>query len=541
MNFYGQQTNHSTATGRSLFFIFIAVLFYLLYRYGIFISDDYMYAYIFGTETRISSLSDIFSSQCRHYMQFNGRFIVHCIVQLFCGILGMECFRVFQTIMFVLFVALTTRLVCKTWQTPIVWYAITAAAIWFLIPRINLTILGNISCGVNYLWVGVATAVFMLLYGKLSRSTNHSLIVKMGAGLFGIVCGSLQESFSIPIAGALFIYYCFNFRKLRDAEAWLVIGYWLGAIILIVAPANFVRLSKEISEDNTISRTIQLFSSCMLISVFLLAHLPVLSKRFGRKFIVDFVRDNWMRYTMILISILFTIFIAYTGRHQMFFAEWLIIVLVINCLRRLLGNAIERYSRTICIVLAIAVLPVYIHAYHAKKLVSNLQQKIVSDIVESDDGNITVNGYSAYVLKDYIALRYADFWGLLAGGGKPSLSLYYTGDTEHVKNFIPRTPEQLHKLLDSNHRVSDNVYLLTDPRCYVIETVPDIPVTIEVEFSIKGLRCIVRRLQGRSVSTICTFDDTNPLYHNELTYMDRRYLFLYDNDSDILSVRLVEP
>ncbi len=540
MKLYSLQTSHSTATGRSLFFIFIAVLFYLLYRYGLFISDDYMYAYIFGTETRISSLSDIFTSQCRHYMQFNGRFIVHCIVQLFCGILGMEWFHVFQTIMFVLFVALTTRLVCKTWQAPIVWYAITATAIWFLIPRINLTLLGNISCGVNYLWVGVATAMFMLLYRRLAHSTNHSLIVKIGAGLFGLVCGSLQESFSIPIAGALFIYYCFNFRKLRDAAAWLVIGYWLGTIILIVAPANFVRLSKEISEDNTISRTIQLFSSCMLITAFLLAHLPVLSKRFGRKFIVGFVSDYWMHYTMILISILFTIFIAYTGRHQMFFAGWLIIILAIDCLRRILGSAIDRYGRMICIVLAIAVLPVYIHAYHAKKLVFNLQQKIVSDIVESDDGNIIVNGYSAYVLKDYIALRYADFWGLLAGGGKPSLSLYYTGDTEHIRNFIPCAPERLPELLDSNHRVSDNVYLLTDPCCYVIETAPDVPVTIEVECPIKGIRSIVRRLQGRSVSTIFTFDDTNPV-HNKLTYMDRRYLFIYDNDSDILSVRLVKP
>ena len=159
----GANPNESTPLSRAIFFIIIAVAFYLLDRYSLFIIDDYDYAFKFGTMGRIQTLRDIFVSQCDHYMLRNGRFLVHCVVQLFCGILGVEIFRIFNTIMFVLFCAMTTRLVCGTKRASIMWYVVAAFAIWLFIPRIGFTVLGNIACGVNYLWVGVATLFFILL------------------------------------------------------------------------------------------------------------------------------------------------------------------------------------------------------------------------------------------------------------------------------------------------------------------------------------------------------------------------------------------
>ena len=243
--------NESTPLSRAIFFIIIGVAFYLLDRFSLFIIDDYMYAFKYGTYEPIRTLKDIFESQCDHYMQHNGRFLVHCVVQLFCGILGVEWFRIFNTILFVLFCAMTTRLVCGTYRAPIMWYVLTSFAIWLFIPRIGMTILGNIACGVNYLWVGVANLYFLLVCDKLNKGHySQSFISNIGYGILGTIIGSLQESFSIPIAGVLFLYYCFNYRQFTGAIVWLVSGYWLGSIILIIAPGNFVRLSNVIPNEN---------------------------------------------------------------------------------------------------------------------------------------------------------------------------------------------------------------------------------------------------------------------------------------------------
>ena len=94
--------NESTPLSRAIFFIIIGVAFYLQDSFSLFIIDDYMYAFKYGTYEPIRTLKDIFESQCDHYMQLNGRFLVHCVVQLFCGILGIEWFRIINTIMFVL-------------------------------------------------------------------------------------------------------------------------------------------------------------------------------------------------------------------------------------------------------------------------------------------------------------------------------------------------------------------------------------------------------------------------------------------------------
>ena len=90
--------------------LFIGIAFYILNNAVPFRNDDYMYQFVFLTtcdyslptpvdiHRPITNISELFSSQYNHYMIMNGRCPVHFLVQLFCGILGKDLFKIYNTI-----------------------------------------------------------------------------------------------------------------------------------------------------------------------------------------------------------------------------------------------------------------------------------------------------------------------------------------------------------------------------------------------------------------------------------------------------------
>lgn len=93
----------------------MGIAFYVMNVHTPFISDDYNYHYIYepvsigenetkvvASETPVNTLPQLLQSQCNHYLGVNGRFTTHCLVQLFCGILGKGWFNVFNALVFML-------------------------------------------------------------------------------------------------------------------------------------------------------------------------------------------------------------------------------------------------------------------------------------------------------------------------------------------------------------------------------------------------------------------------------------------------------
>ena len=60
----------------------ICAFYFFTLKYPI-CSDDWSYFFICGGAERISSVGDVFCSQCVHYMMWGGRFVAHCAVQFF--------------------------------------------------------------------------------------------------------------------------------------------------------------------------------------------------------------------------------------------------------------------------------------------------------------------------------------------------------------------------------------------------------------------------------------------------------------------------
>lgn len=534
--------NESTPLSRAIFFIIIGVAFYLLDRFSLFMIDDYDYAFKFGTHERISSLKDIFVSQCDHYMLRNGRFLVHCIVQLFCGILGVEWFRIFNTVMFVLFCGMTTRLVSGTYRTSIMWYAVTAFVIWLFIPQIGLTVLGNIACGVNYLWVGVATLAFIILWQKISQDDKRfSILGNIGLGIVGAIIGSLQESFSIPVAGTLFIYYCFNFKNFRGSIIWLVCGYWIGSVALILAPGNFIRLQKEASTENIIVVSIRRFIAILgyfrLLIIVAIFHIVIWSK--NRVKVQQIISYNCRYYLMLLIGFAFTVVVAYTGQHQLFFMGWLVILIMLKLIYEYYCdiNVKIQYAITGLILLCMVPMLGFIHKHKKTHRIS--QEMLIQDIKFSRDGNVVGPDWDPlrptklkdrYVYNCYFATK------------KSAVSLYYTGDTNHFKNYIPCSLNELESLTANRMPVSPNIWHLKDYYCYVIKVPKSIPfdqVKIEAKYPIEGISKIKRKLtkEPLTISYILNKEQISDV----VTYGDYQYAILWQRyNGEILDLKIVE-
>lgn len=459
--------NESTPLSRAIFFIIIGVAFYLLDRFCLFYLDDYMYAYKFGTYEPIRTMKDIIESQYDHYFLYNGRFLVHCVVQLFCGILGIEWFRIFNTLFFVAFCGLTVRLVYNTWTRPIVYYAVVSLMLWLFIPRISFTVLGNISCCVNYLWVGVATICFLLLWEKIKLSTDQFEVKKVGLVVFGAVVGSLQESFSIPIAGALFLYYCFNISKFRGVVAWLVLGYWMGTLMLVFAPANFIRLN---ATSNYIGIKSFLFDSVYRAITILFDYTPFLI--FGiviliwlivKNSIAKHLKENNVYYIMLFIAILFPILVAYINSHQLFFAGWLVILLFLRLINVSLHN-------TYIYIMAIIFIPMYIGIYIAMQDISEKRNHRIDNIINSTNGTVVAEyGDNDLVKYPRLIRRYINIPMNEIVEFMNYASLYYTGSIDKFKTVLPCSVELLLDNCSLENNISEGVYFFSNYNCYVLK------------------------------------------------------------------------
>lgn len=204
--------------------------------------DDYWYQYMFIEDSfdmnrPIHSLKDILISQYYHYFGFNGRSIVHLIVQLFTGILGKQVFNVFNAIAFSIFIYLIVRLTSKINVINILF---VNAIVFFLFPQFDLTVLW-MSGSVNYLWTSIIICLFIILIEHLQTETIQ--LKHFVWFIFGIIAGWTHEGITFPLAISLCIYIFINRKTIRRQAVYpLIIAFIIGAFMCTFSPSTFTRI-----------------------------------------------------------------------------------------------------------------------------------------------------------------------------------------------------------------------------------------------------------------------------------------------------------
>lgn len=329
--------------------LIIAVVMYFFNCFTPIFCDDWHYRFIFGTQTPIRSIGDIFVSQWRHYFEFNGRLPVHCIVQLFDGILGKTTFNIVNALFFALFlwvVALvTTR--DKTQYCKVISVAFILCLLVFAgFKYVFLWLSGS----VNYLWVATALLFFYLLMMKDHLPSRYNVPLL----LYGFMCGWSNEAMVVGLGAAFFLFYIFHRKQLTTHRICLLVGFFVGSLFLVFAPAAIHRaMTINANHFSLMDRLVNMHN----LRIFFLMVIFIAGKAiFGRLNFKHWVKKEQLLIIATAVSFAFVIFTGVEISHSRFGIELFSLLLLLRAIDW------ERINHTIVTVCGMGALVFAVYA-----------------------------------------------------------------------------------------------------------------------------------------------------------------------------------
>lgn len=225
--------------------IFFVVILFLNIKTPL-IGDDYVYSFLYQTEQRLTSITDVFYSQYLHYYKWGGRSVVHLITQSLLLTDNSLTIDIINSLGFIGFILVLHYHIVGKLKTNISTLIISFSLIWLLQPVFAETILW-ITGSSNYLWGTLLILLFLLpyrLYRKKEKSILKNIFFALCMFTGGLIAGWTNEN---TAAAMIFIVICvIAYHKVENktTSAWMytgLMGAILGYIIMIAAPGNFVR------------------------------------------------------------------------------------------------------------------------------------------------------------------------------------------------------------------------------------------------------------------------------------------------------------
>ena len=398
----------------------LGLAFYSLMVFTPLFSDDWNYYLIFGTQQRISSISDVFVSQYHHYFLNNGRFIPHLFVQSFDGLWGKSLFNITNTCVFLFFVFLLLRVHNKTrWG----YLPIVLACILLLFPGFNNAFLW-MSGACNYLWVAVLLLVFCRL---MERDTFKKCYYPL-LFLFGVMCGWTNEALIIGFAAGLFCYFIVHRKELTPHRVILFCGLILGALFLTLAPGSIHRFFEGKATAFSVSGAVhQLIASLLAMKNLRLLPLLLLTLllfALFKKLPAGFFSENLTWLVAVGVSFLFVLSTGHQAAHSRFGIELFSLILI---LRLLDHYSIPRGLSAICSLIVCMVL---MQTIYYSRLNYNEYQRCIAQIQKTETGIIETNEVKCPHFFDRMIVRF-----------KPSEnSDYYYLNSTWIDRFFEKGP-----------------------------------------------------------------------------------------------------
>ena len=246
----------------SFFFVIllIAVGMFILNHYTTLIVDDYGYSFSLGHRTR--NIVDILQSQYHHYFEWGGRVIVHTIAQFFL-MFDKSVFDIANTFAYLAMVLVVYfHAVGKFKFYPLLLLLINL--LFFLcMPAFGQVFLWVVGA-CNYLWGPLLVFLYLVPY-RLQYSCENSLIsnkiLALLFGVFGIIAGWTNENLGLTLTFVIAVFMFLYWHEHKKVYLWCVcglIGASIGAVALILAPGNFVRMEVGDFEINVFKNFIDI-------------------------------------------------------------------------------------------------------------------------------------------------------------------------------------------------------------------------------------------------------------------------------------------
>lgn len=525
-------------TSRYIVFFLFGILFYLLNRFSPFINDDFYYAFIMedlhslegGGRRPITSFGDVIDSNLWAYHNQNGRFLVHVVVQTLCGLVNIEIFRLLNSILFVFLLIGICKLIRKEYQTKSTDIFIVNIALYLLIPLMGVTFLGNISCAVNYLWVSCATVWFIILWQSFISNIRRTKIQVLGACIYALICGSLQESFSVGISAYLVLYFCFKYKTINSQVFNILVFYVIGSVIVVFAPANFMRLASEGASADIMSYVLRIIRVALSLRAFwVFVVLFIVYFSFIRNEAISFLKKNQFLCISAGVNIIFAAIIAFTGKHQLVSIELFCIVLLVKLLYSFCWKCLLPRYLWICVLAFILFMILYVPVYFYREKVYNAYEIAVNSSLKVKNHEIIAEEYeNICVTNNWFIVNYCrrdTFYKF----NRVGLSLYRSNgeDPNLILSVLPASKKEIKNICSEENEISEYVYRRSFDKFYVIKLsksieLKDIVVESYIEPGIIGKylykmidvknRKVTKTYEKYDVSNCNQFDDDDNCY-----------------------------
>lgn len=354
----------------------VAVVIFIFSKTCVWVNDDIVYKFNLAISKYRSSehiwipiqtIRDIFESQWEHYFAFNGRYVAHWFVQLFCGLLGQTAFAIINALVYVAFIVLLLKLVGRSIRD--VW---SVASIALLLLLMYDTVYSP-AFQIGFVWMFLLSIgwLYVFFYSK-----TKSIFACIGLFLFSIIAGQGHEALNIGVSGALIIYAITN-RKSMTRNQWVMFfGFGIGALTLCLSPASVGRANKA-----NLAFYVTLFNILSYLRVTYVFLIVLLVAKFRRQLSVKvFYKEHSFYINAMILLLSFNMIVGVYGGRQLMGVELMALILTLKCLPS------YQFNMNGLLILTLIVSVVYVAKWQYISLVRNEYDDIVELYNKSSDG-----------------------------------------------------------------------------------------------------------------------------------------------------------
>lgn len=530
------------------------IAFYMLDRYSFSTYDDCHYCFIVKPTAEnylsmvdddyhpqpIKTFNDVLESQKNFYVNSNGRFLVHVVAQTCCSFMSRSQFAIINSLVFIVFLYLFTLSITPKTSPSLRegrgrFLHISIFSIWFLLATKDAVFWGNIANVTNYHFVAVAVMGLILsILSPHPDTESHSLqgLAKMGlVFLFSLIVASLQESFTIGLSVALGIYYLTNRELLKEKYHKAVItGFAIGAAFCIFAPGNFNRVADYREFSFSFLFYLLLTPSFVLLAISLLY--GAIKKR---EEILNFIKDNQIWFTTIIVSILFNFFIAFTNRPQITVINVFSLILLLRLWLPKLSTLITPPSSPLSSLIPhlsslLLITITFIPVYQMRKQMHTAFNAMLDDARHTENGIVVAKDYEhlAYVVENNPLMKYYVSSFMFVGNDlcKKQFSIWLTKgrNNDLIRTYLPMKPKEIEDFCTEKNKVGENVFLLPDDY-YVV-----------VSDTLKPCSDVTLRVKTAEISSFISSSGERVLSSSEHVQIGTKHYYLFAHKPKITTI-----
>ena len=357
----------------------VAIIVFVFSHECIWAGDDIAYQYVINNESyynadteEINTIGDIIRSQNAHYIIVNGRYVAHCLVQLYCGIFGKMLFAVSNALVYIVFIMALMKLIGIKLRD------VAQVATLTLLVMLSFDTKYVPSCQIGFIWMFTLAVIWLNLFFSIkSRSWSGCLILF----LFSCLVGNSQEALIIGIGGAVVIHMVVNRGKYENTQWSMIVGLILGLSLLCFAPSTINRVNDA---NIPMKDSIMAFVRYSWVIWLMIIIIIFLKTRHILRF-KSFYSQNSFYIHVGLLLLIMNFYIGIYGNRQLFGLYLMAIILIVKMLPE------RRFAGWMFVLTTILCVTHYIDKWNVIQLNKRVYEQIVELFDRSPDGTVYID------------------------------------------------------------------------------------------------------------------------------------------------------